>query len=413
MKLSISGTMNGTICAQPSKSMAHRAVICGALAEGVIHIDNIALSEDILATMQCVQALGLADIEIGEKRLTIRGKARRRLESAALDCGESGSTLRFMIPIAACFAERIKLSGKGRLMERPLEPLKSLLEQKGLTWRENGAFSGKIAAGDYPIRGDVSSQFISGLLFALPLLKGGSRILITTDLQSSGYVEMTRQCQESFGVKSRWDGNALYIEGSQCYLGADYRVEGDFSHAAFFAVAGAIGKGVTISGLNMDSLHGDKAIFSILERMGATVHVNGDCATVTSQGLEGCVIDGGQIPDLVPVLAVAGAFAKGETRIVNAGRLRIKESDRLATITSELSKLGAVIEETRDGLVIQGGKPLRGATVESHNDHRIAMSLAVAAGFTEGEIQMEGAECVKKSAPQFWEEFRALGGQAR
>ncbi len=413
MKLNISGGMRGTIQAQPSKSMAHRAVICGALAEGTSRIENIAFSEDILATIRCVEALGLAEVTRGEASLTIRGKGKQRREAVLLDCGESGSTLRFLIPLAACLAERVRLSGKGRLMERPLEPLKSLLAQRGLTWQGNDRFTGTIQAGEYPIRGDVSSQFISGLLFALPLLEGDSKIILTTALESAGYVELTRRSQERFGVTSRWEDGTLYIEGNQCYQPADYEVEGDFSHAAFFAVAGAIGEGVTITGLDMDSPHGDKAVFSILEQMGATVEIQGNRVSVKGGQLSGCVIDGSQIPDLVPVLAVAGAYAKGETRIVNAGRLRIKESDRLAAMAEELGRLGARIQETKDGLMIQGGRPLRGAAVSSHNDHRIAMSLAVAAGFATGALELEGAECVKKSAPQFWEEFRALGGSAQ
>lgn len=412
-RMRVSGRLSGKVEAMPSKSMAHRAVLCAALSGGESRISHIALSRDIQATIACAKALGLADFSFAGDELRVIGRPRTVAEEALLPCGESGSTLRFFLPLSCLLAKKARFVCEGRLTERPLEPLKSLLMEKGVAWPGSHEVSGRPAAGTFEIAGNVSSQFISGLLFALPLLEKDSVIRLTTPLESAGYVELTRQMQAAFGVRSEWKSEReLLVPGNQTYRPSDVRVEGDYSHAAFFAVAGQIGGEIAVSGLLPDSRQGDKAVLEILARMGGNIEIRGGTVFSRPSPLSGTVIDAAQIPDLVPILAVAGAAAKGETRIVHAQRLRIKESDRLAATAAELAKMGAEIEETPDGLVIRGGRPLHGAEIDSHNDHRIAMAAAVAAGLAAGETVIGGAECVAKSAPQFWEEFRSLGGNA-
>lgn len=413
-RMKVSGGLAGRVMAQPSKSMAHRALICAALAGGESRIENVSRSADMEATMRCIRALGMADMAFEGNAVCIRPGQREPGGRALLDCGESGSTLRFFMPIAPLFCAAAEFTGAGRLMERPQEPMRSLLSQKGASW--NGmTVSGQYAPGTFALAGDVSSQFISGLLFALPLLDGDSEIVLTTPLESAAYVDMTLAALGAFGVKAGFAGErVLRVPGGQKYQPRQFTVEGDYSHAAFFAVAGATGRGpVSIAGLAADSLQGDRAIFSILEEMGAKVEWSGGEVTVYPSALHGVDMDVRQTPDLVPALAVAACAAQGETRISGAARLRIKESDRLAAMRLELSALGADICETEDGLRISGGKPLRGGRVNAHGDHRIAMAMAIAAVQAQGAaIEIGGASSVAKSAPQFWEEFRVLGGCA-
>ncbi len=412
-KVFVSGALQGQLQAMPSKSQAHRAVICAALCEGVSVISHIELSKDIAATLACVQELGLANYHVEGDAVTVFGKPKPVREFAELPCGESGSTLRFMIPLTSFFAEQAHFLCEGRLPERPLEPLKSLLAEKGVTWLDSHSISGRPRPGIYEIAGNVSSQFISGLLFLLPLLAEDSEIRLTTPLESAGYVEMTRDMLKEFGIGTEWrDESTLLVPGRQKYLPRDVAVEGDWSHAAVFAVAGVLGEGVSVSGLDADSLQGDKKIIDFLREMGAHIkEKDGEFAFLKS-GLHGITMDVSQTPDLVPILAVAAAAADGRSEIMNAARLRLKESDRLAAIAGELAKMGAAVRQTEDGLIIDGGRPLAGANLDSHNDHRIAMAMAVAAGLAGETTVIERPGCVEKSAPRFWQEFRSLGGQA-
>lgn len=408
----VTGKLSGHIVAQPSKSAAHRSILSASLAEGESRIGPVQLSEDIEATLSCASSLGLMTWKQEGTSIIIQGLPKEKRVWAHLDCGESGSTLRFFLPLAPIFAEGTEFIGRGRLMERPVEPFKSLLIKKGVTWG-GMTLAGRYQGGEFALPGNVSSQFVSGLLFALPLLEEPSRICLTTPLESAGYVALTQGIQAAFGVSSNWESErVLHVPGGQRYLPRHMRVEGDFSHAAFFAVAGALGGGVEIVGLPGDSCQGDKAIFPLLEEMGAQVSFENGAYQVAPGPLRGIEVDARQIPDLVPILAVAGAYAEGKTHIRNAGRLRIKESDRLSAMAEELTRLGAKVEEQPDGLVIWGGNPLKGGRVNSHNDHRIAMSLAIAAGFSKEPVEIEGWECVKKSAPHFWSEFGSLGGEA-
>ena len=397
----------GTLDVIPSKSASHRAVMMAALCKEETRLAPLQRSRDIEATLACAAALGLGQHDAPQGLRT-------------LDCGESGSTLRFFIPLALDGRGPVRFVGHGRLMQRPLSVYEQLFVPRGVRWALSGdalTVEGQLQSGEYALRGDVSSQFITGLLLALPLLSGDSVIRITTALESRGYVELTRRIQAAFGVASRWaDGHTLLVPGGQTPTSpGSFAIEGDWSHAAFYLVAGALGKAgpLTLRHLDMDSTQGDRAIVPILRGMGARIEETSQGLTVYPSVLHGAQVDVTQVPDLVPVLAVAMAGAQGESRITGAARLRIKESDRLSAIASALCACGAQVRELPDGLVICGGQPLHGAAVDGCNDHRIVMAMAVAAALCDGEITISDAEAVAKSAPAFWQEYASLGGQAR
>ncbi len=406
MTLKLSGKLQGNVYAQPSKSAAHRALICAGLSQGTSVIENIEQSKDIEATARCLEAIGVCDVEFFGNTAHVRG-GKPAKEYPILDCGESGSTYRFMLPISAALCKHTKFVGAPRLFERPITPLTDELAAHGAIF-ENNSISGGLIGGEYKVAGNVSSQYITGLLFALPLLGQKSSIKLTTPLESAGYVDMTIDMQKKFGVKNTFSEGVYSIHNAK-YKACDVRVEGDYSHAAFFAVAGAIGEGVAIEGLNGKSLQGDKEILRILDDMGAKIEIRANRVTVFPGNLTATDIDAKDIPDLVPVLAVAACAAKGKTTIYNAERLRIKESDRLQTISEGLNQIGADVTVSEDGLVINGTK-LTGGHASSAGDHRIAMSLAVASALCKNPVVLEGAEHVSKSAPQFWDEFKSLGG---
>ena len=373
----------GAITPPPSKSQAHRLLIAGYLAGGEERVTNVAESEDIVATRACMDAL--------------RAKSS---EHPRLDCGESGSTLRFLIPVALALRAGGIFTGRGRLMERPQEPYFNMFREKGISYEQKDGVltvSGKLTPGIYSLRGDVSSQFITGLLYALPLLPGPSEIRLTTPLESAGYVDMTLDALERFGVTVRYDGAGTYtIPGGQVYTPCDCAVEADWSQAGFWYAARGLGNAVEISGMNHASHQGDR----VLEDWAAALSQPGEVE-----------LDLSGSPDLAPPIAAWAALRAGEvTRLVNAARLRIKESDRLATVTSELTKLGADIEEGPDYLIIRGVETLRGGEVLSHNDHRIAMMAAIAATRADGPVVLRDAGAVKKSYPNFWNDYTALGG---
>ena len=419
-------SLRGGVMVPSSKSMGHRMCICAGLSGDDCIVDNIALSKDIEATNRCLAGLGVSVTEIRsrhEGRTAFRYCWDRRFPSdaVAVDCGESGSTLRFFIPLGALCNVPFTFTGQGKLVSRPLQPYYDIFDTQELRYRTgmNGTLpltvDGRLKPGGYVLPGDVSSQFISGLLFALPLLDADSTLEILPPLESASYVELTVSALEQFGITvEKIDGLHYRIPGNQVYKAPAERVEveGDWSQAAFWLVAGAIGSrdGLVCRGLNAESLQGDKAVLQILRRMGAIVEEDKDGFTVRPSRLHGCVIDAADCPDLVPVLSVAAAVADGTTHIVNAGRLRIKECDRLAAMHSELKKIGAEITEEPDGLLIQG-KPegLAGdTTVDAWNDHRIAMSMAVAALVCKAPIMINGSESVSKSYPEFWKDYDSL-----
>lgn len=418
--------LSGALHVMPSKSASHRAVMMAALSKGETLLEPLQLSRDIEATLACAHALGLT---AQTERLphALPGFVCARITGGqapvggprVLDCGESGSTLRFFVPLALDGRGPVVFIGHGRLMQRPLGVYEEMFRPLDICWEQTEdslTVEGRLRSGQYFLRGDVSSQFITGLLLALPRLAGNSVIRITTPLESRAYVELTRRVQRAFGVESFWkDEQTLVVPGGQRAVSPGCaHVEGDWSHAAFYLTAGCLAGPVTLRGLDPQSVQGDRAIVQILRGMGARIDCEDGAITVHPSPLHACGVDASQIPDLVPILAVAMAAAGGESRITGAARLRIKESDRLAAICAALTACGADIEERPDGLVIRGGRPLHGAAIDGCNDHRIVMAMAVASALlAEGELAISDAEAVAKSAPAFWTEFEALGGHAR
>ncbi|MGV8907159.1 MAG: 3-phosphoshikimate 1-carboxyvinyltransferase [Acetobacterium sp.] len=414
--------LSGTIKIPPSKSVSHRAIISAGLAKGVSEISNVLLSQDMMATCQAIEAIG-AVIEYKEASdyrytLIIKGCDKVSLKADEIDCNESGSTLRFIIPILLLQNQRVVVTGKGRLVSRPMTPYYELFKEKSIAFEHlmNGqdlplAIKGQLTPGTYCLDGSVSSQFITGLLFALPLLSGDSVIEMTSPLESKPYVDITIEVQKSFGITITNDADQrFYIKGNQSYAPCNYRVEGDFSQGAFWLVGGTIGEDIHCNDLNMGSKQGDKVIVEILKAMDGMLEINPEDILAKNTTTRGVVIDVSQCPDLVPILGVLGSLSKGTTRIINGERLRYKESDRLMATADVLNTLGGKVTETPDGLIIEGVEKFTGGSVKSHNDHRIAMAVAMASIAAQGNIILEGAEAVNKSYPHFWEDFEKMGG---
>ncbi len=394
--------LRGTIPAIPSKSQAHRLLICAALGDGPTAIRCDALNQDIAATAACLRALG-AEVEYAGGEFRVRPITRPAV-GAELPCGESGSTLRFLLPVACALGAEGVFRLEGRLPDRPLSPLWEELERHGAVLgkpaRDRVYFSGRLRGGDYTIPGDISSQYVSGLLFALPLL-GDSTLTPTGKLESAGYIEMTRRAQALFGLTWAGEraGETWRLTSEKGYHSpGKLTVEGDWSNAAFWLAADALSpESVTLTGLDPASPQGDRAAAQLIPRIRAG----------------GAVIDCGDIPDLVPPLAAAAAAKPGETRFVNAARLRLKESDRLKSVASLINALGGEAVEGPDTLTVRGKAALRGGTVDSCRDHRIAMAAAVLAVACEGPVRVLGAEAVEKSYPAFWADYRRLGGEVQ
>ena len=405
--------LGGTVPAIASKSDAHRLLILAALSHGETFLRMEQRSEDIDATIGCLHALG-AVIEILPDGVLVRGIERVR-ENPLLDCGESGSTFRFLLPVACALCEHARFTGSGRLPERPIGELMRMMQSHGVAFSaERLPFetTGKLKGGDFALPGNVSSQYLTGLLLALPLTEQDSTITLTTLLESAAYVDITLHALRRFDVQVRVEDGVYAVSGGQAIQSScELRVDGDWSNAAFFLAAGALGEPVAVTGLSLDSPQGDKAILNALRKFGACVTATTDRVTVSPAKLTGCTIDVAETPDLLPILAVLGACASGETRLVNAARLRLKESDRLASVSAMLRALGGKVEELPDALVITGGG-LLGGTVDSCRDHRIAMSAAIASIRCTNEVSILGAESVKKSYPAFYTDFNQLGGHA-
>ena len=409
--------IGGTVSAPPSKSMAHRAVLCSALAKGTSHIENLEFSKDISATLAAAGQL-CARVESGPADVLVEGLGHFRPVFGPVDCCESGSTLRFLIPLASLTGQSITFVGRGRLMERPQSVYETLYREQNLHFEQaNGQLTvaGSLRSGEYTLAGNVSSQFISGLLFALPLLDGDSTLHLIPPVESRSYIEMTRAAQRRFGVESRWqDENTLFLPGGQQYAPCDYTVEGDYSQAAFPAVLGAVQGGVTLKGLSADTLQGDAAILGILRRCGAELSVTDEGIRLGKALLRGTDIDLADCPDLGPVLMVLGLFCEGTTTIRNAERLRIKESDRIAAMEAELRACGGVLESEGGTITIHGcaGKlHAPAAPLHGHNDHRVVMSLTVLALAAGLPLSIDDAEAVQKSWPHFFEAIKPLGAE--
>lgn len=392
--------LSGAVVAPPSKSVAHRAVLCAALADGQSAVRHLAMSDDIAATLSAVRAFGAAVGGEGDER-TICGA--RGFDRATVDCAESGSTLRFCIPIAAALTDgTCRFVGRGRLGARPLGEYEKIWKERGLFWQnssEGGALDltvgGRLRGGVFEMRGDVSSQFFSGILFALPLV--GGELRATTPLASRAYIDMTIETMRGFGVSVEERDGVFRADGK--YGPRDFTVEGDWSQAAFFAVANYAGSNVEIRGLKEDSLQGDRAIVPMLERL---------------KGEGDLVFDGEQCPDIMPVFSLACALREGRrTRLVGLERLKIKECDRLAATYEMLKTLGADIVRDGDELTIKGRARLRGGKVTSCGDHRMAMTAAIAALACEGEVEVDDVGCMSKSYPDFLQQYTRLGGRVQ
>lgn len=404
--------LNGTVLVPPSKSFSHRAIICAALSGKESFISPLVFSQDILATIDGMKNLG-AEIEIFENGIKVKG-FKKPSKKVFVDCFDSGSTLRFLVPVAAVLGIETVFKRSESLAKRPIEDLLNALEKAGVKWEENEDFSlkvsGKLSSGEFLLPGNVSSQFVSGLLMALPMLDGNSAIKLTSKLESSAYVEITAEVMKKFGILTQKIHDGFFVEGNQKYKSFDYIVEGDWSQAAFFMAMGALGGSVSIKGLNKNSYQADKMIFNFLENFGADISWNEDEIRVNKSKLRGINIDAAEVPDLVPVLAVLAANAEGETTINNVKRLRFKECDRLSAISEELAKIGVKIKFFENELKITGGKNYLGCEVSSHNDHRIAMAMTVMTSCTEGNMTILNSDCVKKSYPDFFEDYCLLGG---
>lgn len=421
--------IGGSIEAVASKSEAHRLLICSAFADAPTKISCNTSSQDIDATVDCLRALG-AQVTRTPEGFEV-APAGDPTPGALLDCGESGSTERFLLPIACVLGRGAALTGRGRLAARPLSPLYEELEAHGAELSPQGAFplevSGKAAGGRYTIAGNVSSQFISGLLMAAPLAGEAVEVFVTAPVESLPYIDITCAAMAEFGVEvarrkheEAAEGGMVsgllfsVARGSRYHTPGKVRVGGDWSNAAFWLAAGALNPaGIEVKGLDLRSHQGDRAILGALALLGARVERGEDSVCVSPDVLRGCRLDVHSCPDLVPPLAAVAALAQGTTAIVGAGRLRIKESDRLQTVSDAVNALGGRVTQTDDGLRIEGVGSLAGGTVDAANDHRIAMMSAVLASTATGPTTIRGAQCVAKSYPAFFEDLSSLGGTCK
>ncbi|MBQ3047276.1 MAG: 3-phosphoshikimate 1-carboxyvinyltransferase [Clostridia bacterium] len=384
--------VNGKIKAIPSKSYAHRIAICNFLAGNAVSSGCVGFtSKDITATEECLKAV-------------LSGKS-------VLDCGESGSTLRFLLPLMAARGGNYTFIGHGKLMDRPNDELLGALSCHGAVWEKTDRInlSGKLTSGDYRIRGDISSQYISGLLMALATLDGDSTITLLTPLSSAPYVDITLEVLSSYGIKIIKTDSGYFIKGGQKFKG-NVTPEGDWSNAAFFVALGALSGKTEVFGLNLDSVQGDLAILEILKLAGAKIERSGDTVTVYKSRLKAFTIDAEDCPDLVPITAVIAANAKGTSVIKNVSRLKIKESDRIESTIVTLNAFGIKAEYTDGNLIVYGGLPKAGE-IDSYNDHRIVMSAEVLATVCQGTSVIKNAQAVEKSYPTFFKDLQSVGGK--
>ena len=405
--------LHGEVAAIPSKSDAHRLLICAALASSETKIYLSSSSEDIDATCRCLEALG-AGISRGNGYIKVV-PIKAVPQNPVLDCGESGSTLRFLLPVAAAICPRSSFTGRGRLPDRPLGELMKVMEAHGVSFsaaRLPFTVSGQLNCGTYTIPGNISSQYITGLLLALSAIEGESEIRLSSEAESSAYIDITLHALSRFGITPGITERGWKIPDSKSYSSPkEIKADGDWSNAAFFLSAAALGHKLTLSGLDLSSPQGDKDILSVLSSFGANIKNEGNIISVLPASLHGCTVDARPIPDLLPILAVVAACSKGTTRFVNAARLRLKESDRLETTARMLINLGINAIEKEDELIVEGGTII-GGKVDGANDHRIVMAAAIAATVAKNDVTITTAQAVNKSYPAFFDVFRNSGGIA-
>ena len=405
--------LTGEVTPPPSKSILHRYIIASSLAKGISKIENISYSDDIIATIEAMKKLG-AKIKKNNNYLLIDGSKTFDKEylnnDSEIDCNESGSTLRFLFPLSIVKKNKISFKGKGKLFKRPLNSYFENFDKYKIKYsyiNENEILlDGELKSGEYEIDGNISSQFITGLLFSLPLLNENSKIIIKGKLESSSYIDITLDCLNKFGINIIKNSyKEFIIKGNQNYKSGNYQVEADYSQIAFFLVANSIGSNIKINGLNSNSLQGDKKIVDFIYKID------------NWNKKEKLILDGSETPDIIPILSLKACISKKEIEIVNIARLRIKESDRLRAIVKELSKLGFDLLEKEDSILINSRKDFNKIInnnpvyLSSHSDHRIAMTIAIASTYYDGEIILDNLDCIKKSYPNFWEVFLSLGGK--
>jgi len=407
--------LKGDVIVPPSKSLSHRAIIAASLSNGVSKISNVMYSKDILATINAMKSIGV-DIKEYDDYLIIKGNGKVKRINDVIDCYESGSTIRFMIPIALVCDEPITFTGKNNLVNRPLDPFFKIFDKQNIKYEKEEAYLplkvyNGIKSGNFDIEGNISSQFITGLLFSLPLLDGDSVINITTNLESKGYIDLTLDVLKLFGIEIINDNYKRFIiKGNQEYKARDYEIEGDFSQSAFFLVADCLGADINLKSMNINSNQGDKKIIDDIKKLGYRVDFNdGILKAYPGNGL-GNTIDFSQSPDLGPALTVLASLTNGKSDFINAERLRIKECDRITSMKTEINKLGGNIIELQDGMIINGVSYLNGGVVDSYNDHRVVMSLAMATLKMKGDLKILNAEAINKSYPNFFKVFEKLGG---
>ena len=416
-----SAPLMGTIAAPASKSEAHRRMICAGLTKGATTLTGFMDSDDMAATGRCLKALG-AQVTQGEDTLAITGQAKKIAKLPVLDCGESGSTLRFFVPIALAMTKGGVFRMHGRLGQRPMDVYQDLFVPRGVRWRMgvgcDGAAEltvrGELEAGHYVLPGNVSSQFVSGLLFALPLLEEDSTLTVQPPVESAGYIRMTVEALQQSGVKlEELAPFSWRIAGNQNYQARDGHLSGDYSQAAVLLCAGALGHQVTVSHLARETTQGDRAVLAHLAALGAQVTENADGITVRAEKLRGAELDMSGCPDIAPILALVCQLAEGESRLTGCGRLRLKECDRLAATVESLNLLGGNARAEGDTIVIQGVKALKGGVkLPNYNDHRMVMLGMIAASVAQEPVEVNGVEALNKSWPEFVNVYQNLGGKA-
>ncbi len=405
--------LDGRVKAPPSKSLSHRALICAALSKGESTINNIIYSNDIIATINALTLLG-AKFEKDNDKVVVTGVKRIKHVTKAIDCNESGSTLRFLIPLFSLANKPITFTGAPSLIKRPQSIYEDIFKKDHNSFEiiDNKIMvNGSVKARKYFIKGNVSSQFFSGLMFALPLLKEDSTIIIDGLLESKSYLDLTIATLESFGIKILELENGYFIEGNQTYTNTTYTIEGDYSQAAFHLVGGVISNHVNVQGLSLTSKQGDKAIIDYLKQMKSKVIFTENGYITELSKTYGSVIDIGDCPDLGPIITLLACLSKGQSTITNISRLRLKESDRVFSTVSTLKALGADISATENEIIIKGTKALKGGvTLDSFNDHRIVMMLSMAVLRCKNPIIITNANAIAKSYPNFFDDYKSLGG---
>ena len=413
------GKLQGVMHAPASKSESHRRMICAGLSHGEVTLKNFMNSEDTEATARCLRALG-AQVLHSESEVNIQGFVHKRELLPEFDCGESGSTLRFFVPLALTMCGGGRFSLHGRLGRRPMDVYRDLFVPSGGKWHmyegTDGAaelvVAGGLASGDYVLPGDVSSQFVSGLLFALPLLPSSSTLRVNPPVESAGYIRMTIHALKESQIQIEELAPFYWrIPGGQHYQAVHSFIEGDWSQAAVLLCADALGSDVTVRDLSMDSLQGDMAVLNCLKQLGADIETEHDTVRVKPGLLRGTELDMHDYPDIAPMLALVCQFAEGESRLTGCGRLRLKECDRLSGTVSILNRLGGNAKEDGDAIVIQGVKSLQGGSVDSYHDHRMVMLASIAALVCQNPVEISDAEAIDKSWPDYLEVFRRLGGR--